>query len=709
MKIMTEELIPEVFCDGWDKVDEPVNDANTDSNKGSIMADMAKMGMMEDVKPPHCISWYPEESAWATSLPRKVFRKNPNLKRFQQFLTEYTANGTLARQEAVSMLPPMFLDMQPSDVVVDLCAAPGSKTGQLLDTIMAVDRYKDLMKPETKRGLVVANDNNISRCFMLAHQMKRYGCPDLVITHHDAQKFPGQENSFDRVLADVPCSGDGTIRKAPDIWKKWNPTGGSSLHGIQVAIASKAIYLLKPGGTMVYSTCSLNPAENEAVVAELLRRFGDSIEVQDAHDKFPKLVRRNGLQHWFVPNLSVAPEKSEDDHGQKKFEYSFFSSHEDVPEGMRKRVSKSLFPPDKEGEKWIRDLLPRCMRFLPQDNDTGGFFVTVIKKTRPLSSNAAPTDANVIDGEAQTLAALDNDGSGDGNDIADEQAQEKERRRLEKEEKKNSYVRGVSRLVTDDPFLAIDDNSSILKFCQGEYGMSAEFVKSNLMIRTMPEDEKSSGADGATRPARKLYMLGPLAREICETASGHPDTAHLDNGTSGSYSKGKAFKSGANLPLSSSDNLYRVAHAGVRIFNKMNRENQKDAFRVTYEGIHVLLPFLTKRVFDVPLDFYKELLAQSPKADEHHAATFIRIADIQLQPLRKEMDNLEQGALVFTYQSDWPIVYWRGISVLAPLMAEEDMKPLRTMFHVCVKERKAIAHDPENNPEVERVDVIDEE
>eukprot|EP00184_Porphyridium_aerugineum_P000410 CAMPEP_0184703070 /NCGR_PEP_ID=MMETSP0313-20130426/26510_1 /TAXON_ID=2792 /ORGANISM="Porphyridium aerugineum, Strain SAG 1380-2" /LENGTH=67 /DNA_ID=CAMNT_0027163741 /DNA_START=19 /DNA_END=218 /DNA_ORIENTATION=+ len=67
---MTEELIPEVFCDGWDKVDEPVNDANTDSNKGSIMADMAKMGMMEDVKPPHCISWYPEESAWATSLPR---------------------------------------------------------------------------------------------------------------------------------------------------------------------------------------------------------------------------------------------------------------------------------------------------------------------------------------------------------------------------------------------------------------------------------------------------------------------------------------------------------------------------------------------------------------------------------------------------------------------------------------------------------------
>ena len=74
---------------------------------------------------------------------------------------------------------------------------------------------------------------------------------------------------FDRILCDVPCSGDGTIRKAPDIWRRWTPGNGNGLHPLQLRIALHACQMLKIGGRLVYSTCTFNPIEDEAVVAEV--------------------------------------------------------------------------------------------------------------------------------------------------------------------------------------------------------------------------------------------------------------------------------------------------------------------------------------------------------------------------------------------------------------------------------------------------------
>lgn len=74
---------------------------------------------------------------------------------------------------------------------------------------------------------------------------------------------------FDRILCDVPCSGDGTIRKAPDIWRRWTPGNGNGLHPLQLRIALHACQMLKIGGRLVYSTCTFNPVEDEAVVAEV--------------------------------------------------------------------------------------------------------------------------------------------------------------------------------------------------------------------------------------------------------------------------------------------------------------------------------------------------------------------------------------------------------------------------------------------------------
>ncbi|CAN0237249.1 unnamed protein product, partial [Hapterophycus canaliculatus] len=88
---------------------------------------------------------------------------------------------------------------------------------------------------------------------------------------------------FDRVLADVPCSGDGTLRKQPSIWRTWTVAGGLGLHPLQLLITLRGAAMLKIGGKMVYSTCSLNPIEDEAVVAEVLRRCGGNLELEDCH------------------------------------------------------------------------------------------------------------------------------------------------------------------------------------------------------------------------------------------------------------------------------------------------------------------------------------------------------------------------------------------------------------------------------------------
>lgn len=84
---------------------------------------------------------------------------------------------------------------------------------------------------------------------------------------------------FDRVLCDVPCSSDAAIRKLPQKWANWNPKDSHGLHCLQIQILERGLELLKVGGKMSYSTCSLNPIENEAVVAAVLKKYGDKIEI----------------------------------------------------------------------------------------------------------------------------------------------------------------------------------------------------------------------------------------------------------------------------------------------------------------------------------------------------------------------------------------------------------------------------------------------
>ena len=137
---------------------------------------------------------------------------------------------------------------------------------------------------------------------------------------------------FDRILCDVPCSGDGTLRKNPDLWKKWNPGHAFSLQSIQLRIATRGIQLLAPGGLMVYSTCSINPIENESVVAQLLQTFEGQISLVDISDKLPGLRTTPGLTKWSI----IAKN------------HEIYSSFEEVPKNLQSLIRPNMFAPSDD-------------------------------------------------------------------------------------------------------------------------------------------------------------------------------------------------------------------------------------------------------------------------------------------------------------------------------------------------------------------------
>jgi NOL1/NOP2/sun family putative RNA methylase len=214
-------------------------------------------------------------------------------------------------QEAASMIPPLVLDPQPGERVLDMAAAPGSKASQMAQ----------MMKNE---GILVANDVAGMRLAALGINLQRCGALNVITTQMKGEQMTGQE--YDKVLLDAPCSGTGTIRKSIKTILMWNPEMIKRIAATQRRMILAAYKLVKPGGTLVYSTCSTEPEENEAVVSFLLENTDAQLEP----------VELPGLKH-----------------GPAVTEF--------------------------EGRQYRKEV-KHCLRLWPQDNDTEGFFVAKIKK-----------------------------------------------------------------------------------------------------------------------------------------------------------------------------------------------------------------------------------------------------------------------------------------------------------------------------------------
>jgi 16S rRNA C967 or C1407 C5-methylase (RsmB/RsmF family) len=224
-------------------------------------------------------------------------------------------------------------------------------------------------------GFVIANDTDSKRAYMLTHQARRLNSPALLITNNDARQLPslkldkmGTTLKFDRILCDVPCSGDGTLRKNFTLWKNFNSHMGHALHPLQLEILERAFALLKKGGRLVYSTCTFNPIEDEAVVAAALSRHIKQIELVDVSTEVsPHLKYRQGLTSWEVYHRGKG----------KYHEPAWYQSFKDVPDWKKKNIKETMFndtytyfnnEADRtEDMKYDPLHLKRCMRIYPHD------------------------------------------------------------------------------------------------------------------------------------------------------------------------------------------------------------------------------------------------------------------------------------------------------------------------------------------------------
>ena len=308
-----------------------------------------------------------------------------------------TSRGLGSRQEVVSTLPVRALGATSGARCLDVCAAPGQKTMQLLECA----RYG----ASGGEGVVHANDAHPGRVGTLLDAIDRHaraGCEraGLFVTRSFGQDlhFPlfvsggdlkralknigGMDDDekrraallaiggYTHVLADVPCSGDGTIRKDADALVRWHPGIGNALHSTQLAVARRCAQLLKPGGSMVYSTCTFNPIEDEAVVQTLLMDQDLSLELEELD--LP-LKGRPGMYSWKVGEHINASSEDED------VSIQWFASFDDAVRKSSSEFVKTMWPLDAPAHaEALR--LELCARFLPHDDNTGGFFVAKLKR-----------------------------------------------------------------------------------------------------------------------------------------------------------------------------------------------------------------------------------------------------------------------------------------------------------------------------------------
>lgn len=262
-----------------------------------------------------------EDYGWKLSQPLngfpEIFTIESKLNPGEIGKTKEHLLGYYYVQEISSMLPMLALQPKEGDFVLDLCSSPGSKTTQAAAMM-------------DNKGTIIANEISLGRVGILNSNLERCGVANTIITRKEGvalcERFLKKTQfRFDKILVDAPCSGEGTLRKSPKTLQMWNINMIKKIARVQRDLSMAALRLLKVGGTMIYSTCTLAPEENEMIVNNLLEHFDIELEQLKLPLKF-----REGVTEW-------------------------------------------------EGKKLSKEC-KKCLRLYPQDNNTDGFFVTKIKK-----------------------------------------------------------------------------------------------------------------------------------------------------------------------------------------------------------------------------------------------------------------------------------------------------------------------------------------
>lgn len=252
--------------------------------------------------------------------------------------------GRFYVQEAASMLPVTLLDPQSGEAILDIAAAPGSKTTQIAARMghihSLVNGYAE--RERCADGVIVANDIQEKRLWTLKGAIHRLGVRNVLIVKKVGQWYGKHlTERFDRVLCDAPCTAQGIARKDPTVLQYTSEHSIAKASALQGSLLEAALHATKVGGRIVYSTCTLTPEENELVVLGLLERFAGMVEVIDP------LAGELRMKNQELRRAVDASKRVQE----------FFIPH-----------SKFFIP---------------ALRLWPQDFDTEGFFCAVLRKTAP--------------------------------------------------------------------------------------------------------------------------------------------------------------------------------------------------------------------------------------------------------------------------------------------------------------------------------------
>ncbi len=242
--------------------------------------------------------------------------------------------GAVYMQEAASMLPPALLDVQPGQAILDMSAAPGSKTTQMAATMQ-------------NTGVLVCNDMQEKRLWTLKTALHRSGVINYVMTKKVGQWFAKHMTErFDRVLCDAPCTAQGTSRKDSDALEYCSPENIGKMAKLQRELLESAVHAAKVGGLIVYSTCTLTPEENEEVIVSILQKFPGQVEIVDPRQE---LRAAGGEMRAFLDKA--------------------IQDSEIVQKALPNYSQPEARPPQPMVRVW------------PHEHDVEGFFAAVLRKT----------------------------------------------------------------------------------------------------------------------------------------------------------------------------------------------------------------------------------------------------------------------------------------------------------------------------------------
>lgn len=242
------------------------------------------------IKPEQLLQQWREEGVtydffardWISEGQVFALKSFPSLATLPSFMA-----GGFYIQDPSTLLAVRTLDPEPGDTVLDLCAAPGGKATFIAQCLQ-------------NQGRVVAYDNNRERLALIRENCTRLGASCVQVHTHEPAGI-----AFDKILVDAPCSNTGVLRRRIESRWRLSPEELASLTATQLALLERAAVLLKPGGALVYSTCSLEPEENTGVLDQFLARHPE-FEREDCRELWPM---RDGVDGAFVARLSTATKK----------------------------------------------------------------------------------------------------------------------------------------------------------------------------------------------------------------------------------------------------------------------------------------------------------------------------------------------------------------------------------------------------------------